>query len=100
MEGQPWKDTNVPQLGRSRLSISGQAAKPIRRPGCACQKRLGAVQLQADSKGRLSDLITVPANLPIGENIIVVERRDSNVEPPEVAAKFYVLAQRAEHQGG
>jgi hypothetical protein len=63
-------------------------------------KRLGAIPLQADSNGRLSELITVPADLPPGENLIVVQRPGPNADPAEVATRFYVRAQRNGHQGG
>lgn len=60
-------------------------------------KRRGVVQAQADSEGRLSESVVVPATLPIGENLIVVERPGANSGPTEVSAKFYVLAHRAQH---
>jgi hypothetical protein len=55
-------------------------------------QRLGAVSLQADSKGRISELVTVPDNLPVGENLIVAERHGRDTDPTEVATNFYVLA--------
>lgn len=62
-------------------------------------KRLGVVEAQADSKGGISEEITVPMNLPIGENLIVVERQDPSLDPTETAARFYVLVRRTERQG-
>ncbi|GAA2710889.1 MULTISPECIES: hypothetical protein [Actinoplanes] len=60
--------------------------------------REGTVQLQADRNGRLSDSVTVPVELPIGKNLIVVQRTDPHADPAEVSREFYVLARRGERQ--